>query len=321
MRSIAAISFRQLRAVAALEEAGSISGAAHLLGLTPPAVHSQLRALEDLLSCSLTERDARGRMRLTEEGRLVLEAQRRIDTTLRGCANRIEALSKGLSGRVVLGAVSTGKYYAPALVRDMKKQMQGIDLQLVIGNRNEILTALSEQSVDLAIMGRPPRDPPVRAVGIGPHPMIVIAAPDNPLAGRGKVSPEELLSQTFIAREEGSGTRILMIRYLDRIGEGMPYEAVTMGSNETIKQAVMAGLGVAMISQHTVTEELKAGRLVALNAPELPIVRRWFALHLAEQELRPATRRVWDFITAHAESYLPRLEAPRDPAGAGAGPA
>ncbi len=308
MSEIHSITLRQLRAVQAVSETGSITAAARALGLTPPAVHTQVRSLEAILGCPVMERSEKGGMALTAEGRLILQAQHSIEVNLKSCLNRIEAMKKGLAGQVVLGVVSTGKYFAPALVAGLKKSFADIDVQLRIGNRGEIVKALNERSIDIAIMGRPPRFPAVRSVNIGVHPMIMIAAPANRLAQMDFVAPDDLLDEVIISRERGSGTRILMIRYLDRIGEGRPYEVVTMGSNETIKQAVMAGLGIAMISQHTVTEELKAGRLVAIRSAELPIERQWYVLHLREAELSPAMRTVWDFINANARGYFPSMD-------------
>ncbi|MFN3525528.1 MAG: LysR substrate-binding domain-containing protein, partial [Paracoccus sp. (in: a-proteobacteria)] len=149
---------------------------------------------------------------------------------------------------------------------------------------------------------------------IGPHPHIIIAAPDHPLAAMDPVTPDDLLTQTFLSREEGSGSRNLMTRFLDRIGEGTPWRAVEMGTNETIKQAVIAGLGIALISQHTCTEELRAGRLVALSAIGLPIQRSWYLLHRADRTLSPATQRIHDRIEGLRGSFLPRLPAEPPPA-------
>lgn len=308
MASLDWITLKQLRSVAAVAETGSITGAAQALGLTPPAVHTQLRNLEDGLGCPVTQKGERAGMVLTPEGQLVLQAYRATEVSLRSCLNQLAAMKKGLAGHVVLGVVSTGKYFAPSLVAGIKKSFDNIDITLKIGNRDEILTALSERSVDIAIMGRPPRDPPVRSSAIGPHPMVMIAAPDHPLAALDDVPSEALLEQVFISREEGSGTRILMARYLDRIGEGQPYEALDMGSNETIKQAVIAGLGIALISQHTVIEELKAGRLVAIAAREMPIVRQWFVLHRNDLALSPAMGTVWEFIVENGQSFFPTLD-------------
>jgi DNA-binding transcriptional LysR family regulator len=157
-------------------------------------------------------------------------------------------------------------------------------------------------------MGRPPRSPAVNLEEIGSHPHVMIANPDHKLAQRGgKITPEELLAETFIAREDGSGTRILMIRYLDRIGDGRVYRIIEMGTNETIKQAVIAGLGIAMISQHTVTEELNSGRLVTIEPDGLPIERKWFLLHRQDLAITPAITTVLDYISGLGGAFLPVL--------------
>jgi len=189
-------------------------------------------------------------------------------------------------------------------------QLRGLEAQLgcsIVQKGEKSGMALNERSIDLAIMGRPPREPMVTAQAIGAHPHVMIAAPDNRLAGRDFIEPEEILDEVIISREPGSGTRILMVRYLDRVGEGKPYETIEMGSNETIKQAVMAGLGIALISQHTVTEELKSGRLVAIQTSELPILRQWFVLHRADQALSPAMQTVWEFINDSSGRFFPSL--------------
>ena len=307
MAMLSAITLKQLRSVQAVAETGSLTGAALELGLTTPAVHTQLRTLEENLGCKIVEKGAKSGMVLTPEGTLLLSAQKAIQVSLKSSLNQIDAMQKGLAGTVVLGVVSTGKYFAPSLLAGLKSSFKNISIDLYIGNRNDIVTALNERSVDLAIMGRPPREPMVRAKAIGEHPHLMIAAPENRLAGRDFIEPEEMLDEVIISREPGSGTRILMMRFLDRIGEGKPYETLQMDSNETIKQAVIAGLGIAMISQHTVTEELKAGRLVAINTSEMPILRQWFALHREDQVLTPAMQTVWEFIIENSARFFPSL--------------
>lgn len=302
-----ALTLRQLRALRAVAESGSLTIAAARLGLTPPAIHSQLRALDGLVGGALLERAEHGAFRPTAEGRALLLAEAHIQTALGRAVREIEALRHGRSGTVVLGVVSTGKYFAPGLVADLQRELPEVEVTLRVGNRDSILGALSEDALDLAIMGRPPREPAVIADPIGPHPHIIIAAPDHPLAMQDPVIPDDLLAQTFLSREEGSGSRNLMTRFLDRIGEGAPWRAVEMGTNETIKQAVMAGLGIALLSQHTVTEELRAGRLVALQAIGLPIQRSWYLLRRADRDMTPATARVHEQILERRGSFLPQI--------------
>ncbi len=298
------ISLKQLRALRALAQHGTISAAAESLRLTPPAVHTQLRTLATNLRTEIVRRGPSGAMQLTEAGELLLAAANRIEGELAEALRDVDALRKGLAGTVTLAVVSTGKYFAPRLVALLKRAHPDIRVILKVGNRDQTLTALAGNAVQLAIMGRPPRIPPVVAEVLGPHPHVMIAPPDHPLAGK-HASAEELLSETFIAREEGSGTRILMTRFLDRIGEGRVYETMELGSNETIKQAVMAGLGIALISRHTVTEELHSGRLTEIHADGLPIQRQWFLLHRADAALTPAAERIKERIMDLRGSYLP----------------
>ncbi len=191
----------------------------------------------------------------------------------------------------------------------MKRSHPEIEVGLRVGNREEIIDMLSKGGIELAIMGRPPVSPANVCDELREHPYLVIAPPDHPLAGRKRTDPDELLGETFLCREEGSGSRILMIGYLDRIGEGRPYRIVEMGTNATIKQAVMAGLGVAAISGHTVAPELEAGRLVALPLAGMPIMRTWYLIRLAETEMSPVAAEFRRFLLDLGGDYLPKVPA------------
>ncbi len=307
MPKLDAVTFKQLRAIRAVAENGTLSAAAEAVGLTPPAIHTQLRILEENMDCKLVDRGGAQGARLTAEGQAVLRAEFTIHSALENCLQQVRALRDGQSGVVVLGVVSTGKYFAPGLVAMLQQHYPDIDVVLRVGNRDAIMRALQQQALDLVIMGRPPRSPVMETEVIGDHPHVMIAAPEHPLAGRRDISAQELLAQTFIAREEGSGTRIMMVRYLDRIGEGTPYRSIEMGTNETIKQAVIAGLGVALISQHTVTEELRSGRLMTIESAGLPIARKWFLLHRQDLRVTPAIATVHRFISELQGSFLPKL--------------
>jgi len=308
MQRIDSLTLRQLRALLAVEKAGSMAAAAQGLGLTAPAVHSQIKLLEDAMQTPLLLRhsDSAG-SGLTEEGQVLTDAIRRIDGILSQAAEEIGAMKAGQIGRVRLGVVSTGKYFAPRLVKMLRTLAPGIDVSLRIGNRDQVITDLDTGMVDMAIMGRPPLAPKVDALPLGPHPHGLIAAPDHPLVGRQALSAADLLPELFISREEGSGTRILMTRYLDRIGDGQVFRFAEMGSNETIKQSVMAGLGIAFLSLHTVTEELAQGRLALLNAPQLPIMRHWFLVSIATRHQSSASGEIARNIVALKASYLPKL--------------
>lgn len=241
----------------------------------------------------------------TEIGREMLEAADEIEKVIDRARVRIEALNAGAVGSVILGVVSTGKYFAPGIVARFRTAHPDIRVRLSIGNRTEIIKGLEHNEYDLLVMGRPPDHVPVAREVLGDHPHVLIAPPDHPLVGNPEILPEDLLRETFLAREEGSGTRGLMIRFLDRIGGGRPFNMVEMGTNETIKQAVMAGLGIAMISAHTCHSELGEGKLATLQAEGLPMVRQWFLIYRTDRSLSRAAEILHDFILAHKREVLP----------------
>ncbi len=302
-----AITLKQLRALAAVHENGSLTAAAEALSLTAPAVSTQLKLLESNIGARLVNRASDGKGSITGQGVEVLKTVSRIESALQHCYKTIESMNEGKSGLVSLGVVSTGKYFAPSLVALAKKVLPDIRIDLIIGNRHRIISALEDHSIDIAIMGRPPRYPAVESVAIGAHPHILIAAPDHPLANSRDISPADLFSETFIQRESGSGTRILMERFLDRTGEGLTYDHMEFNTNETIKQAVIAGLGIALISAHTVMDALIAGRVKTVNMPGLPIMRQWFLVRPANVPETPVSRRVREFLVEQNGAFLPKM--------------
>ena len=303
-----AVTLKQLRALAAVARHGSISAAAEALHLTPPAVHSQIKGLEGAMAATLLQRtaDSAG-SRLTAAGAALLVAAERVDVVLSQAAAQVRAIESGQVGHVALGVVSTAKYFAPGLVKTLRLLHPGVTLALKVGNRDTILHDLETGAIDLAVTGRPPREPPVEATPVGPHPHGIVAAPDHPLAGRPALSWADLRDETFIAREPGSGTRILMQRYLDRLGDGAAYRLVELGSNETIKQAVIAGLGIAFLSLHTTVAELRHGDLATLAAPQTPVLRHWFLVRSIGQDLSLAAGKIYAAILRLDGSFLPTV--------------
>ena len=306
------ITLKQLRALAAVMKNGSLTAAAEALSVTPPAISTQLRTLEQNVGAQLLRRGRDGRVSPTAQGAELLTATARDETALALGFRRIEALNAGRAGFVALGVVSTAEYFAPALVARAGAALPEVEIGLTVGNRGEIIAALSGGALDLAIMGRPPREPAVLDEPLGDHPHVLIAPPGHRLArgargGGCDVPPQALLDETFLLRERGSGTRILADRYLDRIGEGRPFRAIELGANETIKQAVIAGLGIALISAHTVVAELESGRLDIIRAAGLPIIRKWFLIHRADAELTPAGETLRGFIAGLGPAILPSI--------------
>lgn len=308
------ITFRQLRALQAIHRLGKISHAAKVLGLTAPAVTLQLKQLEQEAGTALFHRTPEG-MRPTDAGLAFVEAAQAIDERLILLKDEIDAIKGARKGSLRLGVVSTAKYFAPGLMAGFMKASPDIDITLVIGNREETIANLRNHQVDISLMGRPPKDIPVRATVFGDHPLVIIARPDHPLAGVRDISKERIAEEHFLIRERGSGTRISLEIFLGEIPGRLDNPGIEMGSNETIKQAVIAGLGIAFISAHTVSMEVETGRLVILDVAGLPIRRQWFSINRSDRTMSPAMIAFEEFLIEKGASYLPVL-APLYPASA-----
>jgi LysR family transcriptional regulator, low CO2-responsive transcriptional regulator len=309
MADLRGLTRKQLKALAATVERGSVSGAATALHVTPPAVSVQLKLLEEQVGSPLFLRSGDTPFAPTEVGQALLAMAHDVERMAARTGERIAALKAGASGSLVFGVVSTAKYLAPSMVAAFQRESPGVRVTLAVGNREDIIKGLERSEYDLAIMGRPPAHIEADSATLGDHPYILIAPPDHRLAGDSDILAEDLLQERFLAREPGSGTRALMERFLERIGGGRVFEIVDMGTNETIKQSVMAGLGIAMISAHTCLTEISEGRLVALQVAGLPLVRQWFLLNRSDREMARATQKFREFILERRGKFLPKLSA------------
>ena len=302
------VTLRQLRTFAEVMRAGSYAAAAQALHLTPPAVTVQMRQLEERAGMPLLERTENGLV-ATAAGLELISAVSRVDSTLAECADAIAALRGLKGGHVAIGVVSTAKYFAPQALAGFLQRYPSIEVRLDVGNRAAIIAALEANTLDLALTGWPPEQLEVEKEPVGDHPHIVIARPDHPLAARRRVPPAALGEETFLVREPGSGTRLLMERFFTE-SRVSPRLGMEMGSNETIKQAVIAGLGIAFLSAHTVAAEVGEGRLIALDVVGLPVMRRWFVVHLKRKRLLPAAVALRDYLIGEGHTFLPTLPAP-----------
>lgn len=296
------ITLKQLRIVLAAREGGSFVAAAQALNVTPPAVTMQMKLLEEDIGLSLFERAPDGLVP-TAAGEEVLSAARRIAAILEETRDGLAAMRSPDGGRVTVGVVSTAKYFAPRMLAAFQKSHPRVDLNLVVGNRSEVLQRFEAGEFDLAVMGRPPEEVAQESALIGEHPHVVVAAPDDPIAGHGRIRPEELAGRVFLVREPGSGTRILMERFLAQVGL-TPKIGMEIGSNETIKQAVMAGLGISLLSLHTLPLELKTGALCMLDVVGLPIERTWYVVHMNSKRLLPSGEKFRTFLLENAGELL-----------------
>jgi len=302
-RLVRDVTLRQLRVMPVIARCGRITTAANELGITPPAVTLQLKQLEDAAGLALFERTRQG-LRLTDAGLHVLGVQARIEAMLLECSDALSEM-KGLSrGRVSVGVISTAKYFAPRAIAAFAAAHPRVDVKLTEGNREKIIAALEQFDLDIAIMGSPPDTLAVVQQVIGDHPFIIIAPAGHRLAARRRVTLAALANEKFLLREPGSGTRTLMERLFAK-HEVAPRVSTEFGSNETIKQAVMVGLGLAFISAHTVAAEIAAGWLSVLPVEGLPILRQWYAVRAKQKQLLPAGMAMWDFLMAEGASFLP----------------
>jgi LysR family transcriptional regulator, low CO2-responsive transcriptional regulator len=303
------LTLKQLETVRAVAQAGTIVLASEKLNVTPAALTSRIKLLEEDAGLAFFDRYG-GRLRLTAAGEEVVSAARRVDVVLTELDNVLAAIRGMRAGRISVGVVSTAKYFAPRLIAAFAKQNPGIDVSISVGNRAEMVNQLRDYGIDVALMGRPPMDFPIESESFGPHPQVVIAAPDHPLAGKHAIDKAELTNENFIVREEGSGTRSVFEYFFSNVVVRQPRISIEIGSNETIKQAVIAGLGIALISAHTIEAEVESGRLVVLDVKGLPIIRQWFIVRRADRPFSPMGQAVWNFTVAEGPKLLPKLSDP-----------
>lgn len=309
MTDLRALTLKHLRAHEATIRHSSVTAAARELLVTPPAITAQLKALEDLVGAPLYDRTQDGFVP-TEIGRAVLRAAHDIDRLVGHMESQIRALRSGASGSVIFAAVSTAKYIAPSIVARFQAEHPTISVRLVIGNREDIIRGLERNEFDILIMGRPPEHVPLHVDVLADHPHVLIAAPGHRLAQSSQVTAQNLAGERFLSRESGSGTRLLMERFLARIGRSAHIDVVEMGTNETIKQAVIAGLGIALISEHTCLAELAAGTLVELAADDLPIIRQWHLIRRSDRDASSAVSVFAGFVFENRETLMPIKRKP-----------
>jgi len=297
-------SLRRLRVFEAVARLRSFSRAAAELHLTQPAVSMQVRQLEAEAGLPLVEH-MRRRVDVTPAGRELVECARAVIARLRIAEELLAALKGAGGGELHLAVTSTAKYFAPRLLAEFRRHHPEVRLRLGVSNRETVVRELTENTVDLVIMGRPPRGLDTEAAPFARHPIAIIAPPEHPLARRRRLPLERLAGETFLIRERGSGTRSAMEQVFAERGF-RAREMLEMSSNETIKQAVMAGLGIAFLSTHTIGLELRTGRLVTLPVSGLPVMREWYVIHRRGKRLSPAASAFKSFLLAQGAALIER---------------
>lgn len=310
------VTFRQLRVFTEVARHLSFARAAEALHLTPPAVTMQVKELEAQVGLPLFERSGRS-VSLSTAGEYYLVYAKRLLATLKDADDAMARFKRLETGLLTLGMVSTAKYFLPRLLARFREEHPGIDVKLAVSqNREQLLELLHAGDCDLAVMGRPPREPATRAEPFAAHPFVFVAPPGHPVQSAGHPPIEVLQPYPFIVRETGSGTRSAMEAFF-RERRFEPRISMEMASNETIKQAVMAGMGLSFLSLHTIGLELRCGLLELVEVEGTPVMRTWNVVHLLAKLLSPAAEAFRYFILEEGESELvahdtPLLAAPGD---------
>ena len=292
------VSLRQLDVFGALARHLSFTRAANELHLSQPAVSMQVRQLEDAVGLPLYEKIGR-KISLTEAGRELYHYSRAIGSQLDEMAEVFESL-KGLNrGRLHVAVASTVNYFAPRLLGAFHDRYPGIKLNLEVTNRQTLVRMLETNGVDMVLMGQPPEGIATESEPFMDNPLVVIAPPRHPLAGQRGIPLARLVEEVFVMREPGSGTRQAMERFFAEHGVAV-VQGMQMTRNEAIKQAVRAGLGVSVVSQHTIELELETGRLTMLDVGGFPLQRKWYLVYRRDKRLSPAAGAFRGFVLAEA---------------------
>jgi DNA-binding transcriptional LysR family regulator len=305
--SIQHVSLRQLRVFEAAASSRSFSKAAESLHLTQPGVSMHIKELETNAGLPLFERIGR-KLYVTEAGQELLARTREILRALKDAEDTLNGLRGLRRGRINLAVVSTAKYFVPQLLARFGRDFPELEIRLTVNNRSSVIEQLVANDVDLAIMGRSPQSLDTVAEPFAQNPHVIIAAPDHPLALQRDIAVETVARENFIVREPGSGTRLAMQQYFDEFGLACNV-GMEMASNETIKQAVMAGMGISFISRHTLDLELQTQRLVILEVRGTPVIRLWHVAHLVKKRLSPTAVAFKEFVLTHGRDLLRAQDA------------
>jgi len=271
------ISLRQLQVFESVARHLSHSRAATELFLSQPAVSMQIKQAETIVGLPLFEQQGK-KIFLTEAGREMLHYSRGIFHLVNEMGSVFDEL-KGLDrGHLTIAVVSTANYFMPQLLAQFINSQPKIKVTLSVANRDAVIKQLSDNIADLAIMGQPPDGTDMRAVAFMKNPLVVIASPKHSLASYKNIQPHQLAKETFLLRERGSGTRGVVERFFANHSLALS-SYMEMDTNEAIKQSVQAGIGIGIISHHSIELELETKRLVVLDVEYFPIIRHWHIVH------------------------------------------
>ncbi len=296
------MTLRQLTLCKAVAQHLSFTRAAAELFLTQPAVSIQIKQLEGHVGISLFEQIGK-RIFLTDAGHQLYEACEDIFARIDSLEQSLNELQGTIKGQLRLSVVTTAAYFAPYLFQSFAKHYPEVHLNLSVTNRNNILERLANNKDDLVIMGQVPEHLQVTAHQFLPNPLVVLASPQHHLVNQDRISLIQLSQENILVREVGSGTRLAVERCFAANNVELKTN-IELGSNEAIKQAVVAGLGISVLSQHSATLELNAGMLKLLDVEHFPLRRHWYVAHLTEKKLSLVSRTFLEFLLKEANRVM-----------------
>ncbi len=285
--------FRQLEIFEAIARLGSFTRAADELHLTQPTVSMQIKKLTDTVGAPLLEQVGK-KVHLTDVGRDLVKAGREIFSILDGFAMSVAERQGMKKGRLKLMAITTASYFAPRLLGEFSRLYPGIEVTLRVTNKEQVLASMADNLDDLYLLGQPPEDIDVVATPIMDNPIVVLAAPGHPLARKKKISLARIAQEPWLMRERGSGTRNAIERRFAEADITLR-PRLELGSNEAIKQAILAGLGISALSRHTLTLN-QPGQFAVLDVEGFPILRHWYAVYPQGRQLSVVARAFLDYL-------------------------
>jgi DNA-binding transcriptional LysR family regulator len=296
---------RQLKVFEAVARLQSFSRAARELHLTQPAVSVQVRKLEEHSDNALFEQFGK-KIYLTPAGTELLQISRAIIQQFEAAENAMLQFRGVSGGKLNVGVISAGDYFFPRLLVEFASRHHDVVLNFTVHNREELLAHIDENLTDLAIMVRPPTDLDTINEPFAPHPYVIVAAPGHRLVGKLRVPVPTVLRERFVVREKGSDTRHSMEEGFGSHLDSMDI-AMEIRSTETIKQAVIAGMGVGFLSAHTISQEMRAGSLRVLHVQGFPLMRNWYVVHRRSKRLPPVAQAFKDFLLTDGASLISRF--------------
>ncbi|MEK7991533.1 MAG: LysR substrate-binding domain-containing protein [Thiotrichaceae bacterium] len=300
------MTLRQLTLFEAVARHLSFTRAAAEMCLTQPAVSTQIKQLESHVGTSLFEQIGK-KIYLTQAGKELYKACHDIFDRIEMLEMTLNELQGTVKGTLKISVVTTATYFIPHILSAFLKRYPEVNIRLNVTNRTQILQRLSDNEDDLVIMGQVPEQLNVKIHQFLDNPLVVLAKPTHPLASEKNIPLEKLANEIFLVREHGSGTRLAMNRCFNEHNLTLK-TGMELGSSEAIKQGVIAGLGLSVLSRHTLSLELSAKMITILDVKNFPLMRHWYAVHLTEKKLSLVARTFLDFLATETKEIVQKID-------------